>query len=469
MIEGVSPRNADTGGPANASRSSRASALAALVSMALVAFAAACASQGQPPGGPEDLRPPVVLSTDPDTFAIVEPGVGRIRIRFNERISERARSGTLNEAVTISPRTGEVRVSHQRDGLDVELQGGFRPGVVYRVTVEPVIVDMFNNPMAVPFEFAFSTGPAFEENAVVGMAFDRVTGQAVSGANVIALPGEPTADTLVQVARVDDEGIFAFRFLAAGRYLVTAFIDRNGDGQRQPTEAGGRAAAWLGSLGRADTTQVLIPILQPDTTMPVLVSAEVVDSSVIRVTLDDFLDPNDPMEFVRGGLRIDQEVIDSMVAQGDSTGIGSRAAAAGTALPPIVEALHPFQYQLRLDSAAALADTTGTVDFPGEPPASELLPNGERRPSQEVLLIFAAPIPSGIPLIFRVDGLVNLNGMPDGGGETKIMRLLPVAADSLEGGVGPADSLASPPDTATQAIDTFRVARLLGGGPPSRR
>ncbi len=428
------------------------------IATGLVALASACASQGQPPGGPEDGRPPVVISVEPDTFAIIEPGTGRIRIRFNERISERPRAGTLNDAVTISPRTGAVRVKHQRDGLEVELQGGFRPGLVYRVTVEPVVADMFANPMAVPFEWAFSTGPAFEENAAVGMAFDRITGEAVIGASIIALRSDQPGDSVVHVARVDEEGIFAFRYMNAGRYLVTAFLDRDGDGNPQVTEAQGRAGIILGSLDRADTTTILIPVIQPDTTLPVLVSATVVDSTVARVVFDDYLDPRtDALEFARGALQVDQEVVDSMIARGDSTGIGERAVAAGSALPPIVEILHPFQFQLRNDSAAVLADTTGTLEFPGAPDPATLLPNGERKPSQEVLVIFTGPLPAGIPLLLRVDGLVNVNGLPDGGGEASIVRSIPVVADSLEGGGLEGDTLLPPPaDTA--GVDTFRVA-----------
>ena len=37
-----------------------------------VAQAGACARQGAPPGGPEDLRPPVVVRTEPDTFATID-------------------------------------------------------------------------------------------------------------------------------------------------------------------------------------------------------------------------------------------------------------------------------------------------------------------------------------------------------------------------------------------------------------
>lgn len=126
--------------------------------MALV-WGAACAQQGSPRGGPEDRRPPVVVSTTPDTFAIVPDFNGAIRFEFDERISEQVSGGTLDEAVIVSPRTGDLRVRHERRSIVIEVDGGFEPDRVYRVTLLPVIRDLFSNQMIDAFEIVFSTGP----------------------------------------------------------------------------------------------------------------------------------------------------------------------------------------------------------------------------------------------------------------------------------------------------------------------
>ena len=45
------------------------------VAGALTLLLAACAQLEMPPGGPEDVFPPYVTETRPDTFAVVEPGL----------------------------------------------------------------------------------------------------------------------------------------------------------------------------------------------------------------------------------------------------------------------------------------------------------------------------------------------------------------------------------------------------------
>ena len=152
----------------------------ALVAAGSTGLAGACARQGSPPGGPEDRRPPVVVTTSPEPFEVLtEPFRGPVRFRFDERVSERVSGGTLDDAVLVSPRTGAVRARHGRQDISVDIAGGFKPGLVYRVTLQPVIRDLFNNQMRDPFEFVFSTGGEFTASAVAGLVWDRTTGEGI--------------------------------------------------------------------------------------------------------------------------------------------------------------------------------------------------------------------------------------------------------------------------------------------------
>ena len=204
---------------------------AALAAAGLMALVGGCARQALPPGGPEDKRPPVVVATVPDTFAVDRDFTGPVVFRFDERISERVQGGNLDDAVIVSPGTGRVRVHHGRQGLEVTVAGGFRPGFVYRVTLLPVIQDLFNNRLRDPFELVFSTGGTFNPSAVAGLVWDRITGKGVEPAEVRAYsPGQgitEAGDTIFHVARTDSGGIYVFRYLPAGAYRVVAFQDRN--------------------------------------------------------------------------------------------------------------------------------------------------------------------------------------------------------------------------------------------------
>ncbi|RMH14371.1 MAG: hypothetical protein D6701_11320, partial [Gemmatimonadetes bacterium] len=258
--------------------------------------AGACAKPGMPPGGPEDRLPPQVVATEPDTFAVL-PGrfAGSVRIRFNERISERTTGGSLDNAVVVSPRTGRVRVRHGRDALEVNVAGGFPAGRVYRVTVLPVIRDMFNNTMADPFELVFSTGPAPVPTTIAGLVSDRLTGQPVEGATVTAVAAADSA-AAVHVAVTDSAGVYALRYLPEGRYELTAFVDVNRNGEpdfREPADGS------VGLVGPGDTLLLALRVLPPDTTPARLTGAEVLGPDAVRVALDDYLDPDDPLTGVR--------------------------------------------------------------------------------------------------------------------------------------------------------------------------
>ena len=73
----------------------------ALVAAGSTGLVAACARQGAPPGGPEDHRPPVVVSTSPEPFEVLtEPFRGPVRFRFDERVSERLSRGYAGRSRT---------------------------------------------------------------------------------------------------------------------------------------------------------------------------------------------------------------------------------------------------------------------------------------------------------------------------------------------------------------------------------
>jgi len=263
--------------------------LAALLAAAAVGLAGGCARQGAPPGGPQDRRPPVVVATVPDTFAVDSTFRGPVRFDFDERISERPASGTLDGSVVVSPRTGDVRVSHSRAGIEVELAGGFKRGLVYRVTVLPVFKDMFNNQMRDPFEVVFSTGAPFVNSAIAGMVWDRITGKPMRDMEVRAVSD---ADSASYFARADTAGIYAFRYLPPARYRLTAFEDRNQNYEVDRTEPRGERAVLL--TGPDTILPLDISALQPDTAHARVRAADVLDSLTVVVSLDHFIDPDEP-------------------------------------------------------------------------------------------------------------------------------------------------------------------------------
>jgi hypothetical protein len=327
--------------------------------------------------------PLLVVGTDPEAFSVVRPFGGSVKIDFQRRLSERPARGTLREGVVVSPRTGAVEVQHRRRGLEISMEGGFRETTIYRVTLLPVFRDLFQNPLEGPYDLFFSTGPEFEPNVLAGLVMDRIRGEEVDGARVDARPVEngPTHSTVT-----DSTGIFTFPYLPAGRYRVTAYEDRNRN--REPDFEEPQDSMTV-ELERGDTLIVTdLTLLQPDTTAAVLEDVAVVDSLALRLTFDDHLDPDDPLEEVRARLVRD-----------------------GLDVPEVVEILHLHEWEARQEELEA--EEVEEAPLFAEEPEPPL-------PSREIVLLLSEPLLPEVTYRVVVEDVTNINGVPGGGGEVEV-------------------------------------------------
>jgi len=427
----------------------------------------------------QDRIPPVVVSVEPEPFALVEPGTDRLRVRFNERISEQTGSGLLEDAVQISPEVAELEVEHKRDGLEVKIPGGLRPGVAYTIRIVPILRDMFGNPMAVPFEWAVSTGGDFSENAVVGQVWDRATGEYLRDVRVVMTPDpREEGDTPRYVVTSGEEGLYALRILPPGSFRLEAFQDRNRN--REP-DAGEPRGSVVDSLGPADTLFLSLAVLVPDTTAAILAQGEVLDSLVVRLLFDDFVDPTVPVEGVAVTLGPDTAQVPPEEAglvpdslRGDPRDIpgvarvfhegewmayrAALAAARDSLLREAVDAARSAGDTVRADSLAEAGPDPvpggpmrgAAPGAPGGPGGGATLPDGTPRPAASLVILLDGPLPAGVPVLVRVDGVVNLNGLPGGGGAVPVTWVPQVAEV-------PADTTGVLPDSAA-IPDTGRAA-----------
>lgn len=409
---------------------SRANASARLVaaSVALAWGGLACARPEVPPGGPEDRFPPYVVATVPDTFAVVEEGLRDFEFKFSERISERVANGSLQDAVVVSPSAGAVRVRHSRDAISVETQQGLLPNRVYRITMLPVVNDMFGNSLRDPFDLVVSTGADFVPNVLAGVVENRVDGTAAQGARVEAVFAQED-DTTAHWTYADAEGFYTLRFVSGGAFELRAWQDRNRDGE---AGAGEPVTSQLGGLARdaPDTAYGVLSLIEPDTTAAQIVSATVSDSVTIRFDFDDYLDPRAPSEMIEGvlfpggdeplivfRLRHDHELDAWRAEQADSAAgdaAGGDVAEPATGLAGLVL---PAQ------------SLTGTLDEPLEP----------NRAYEAVL-----------------SGVANLAGLEARGAKIVVAWEV-VPPDSAEAGEAVPDTTQAPPDTVQTPPDSAQA------------
>jgi hypothetical protein len=434
---------------------------------------------------------------------------GPVRFRFDERVSERPVGGTMDDAVLVSPRTGDVRVRPGRRELTVEVDGGFLPGMVYRVTLLPVVSDLFNNQLRDPFEIVFSTGAALNQSAVAGLAWDRVSGEGVESLEVLAIAQE---DSTVHVARTDSGGIYALRYLPPGRYSLVAFEDRNRNQEVDVMEVQGTRSVLIPG---PDTLLVDVGVLQPDTTPARLTAVQVLDSVTIILEFDDYLDPVSPAEDVNVTVevRIDSAGADTadVEAVEDTTEVEPP--------PTISRVMHEREYVswveqvrdsfARLDSMDIIeamgaseeeADTAAVSEAEMELPAMRVAPpplpppgggrvptarprspegveeptgpDGEPLPARRLVAILDGFLVANVGYQVTVARVLNFSGIPQGGGESALVREPPqppdtVTADSLAA----LDSLAAdttglPPDTTGLPPDTTGIPPDTTGIPP---
>jgi hypothetical protein len=418
-----------------------ATVTAALAAMCLVGFAA-CANQGAPPGGPVDVRPPVLVRTEPDTFATITDLGAPVRFHFDERISESVGGGELDDAVVVSPRTGDVRVRHGRRELTVEVEGGFRPGLLYRVTLQPVVRDMFGNQLRDPFELVFSTGGSASPTAVAGQAWNRTTGAPLSNALVQATG----TDSVTYVSRADQEGIYVLRYLPEGSYDVTAFEDLDRDGVLDARETQGTAEALVQA---GDTLLVDLAALPSDTTPAVLMATSALDSVTAILELDDYLDFDTPTSGVTVQIEGPDgtgpavalllhereytayvETVSDSLQRLDSIDAAARAAAAppAAAVPPDSGAVTDSAAAGGADPAApATGQAVGAPSRRGPPPLGGVRGGARGRgperplPGRRLVALLASPLEVGVEYDVTVGGVTNINGVPGGGGEATLL------------------------------------------------
>ena len=425
-----------------------------------------CASPRGPPGGPPDLSGPQVVATVPDTFALIEAFDGPIRITFNERISERGASGSLDQAVQVSPESGEIEVRHRKDGLEVRMEGGFLTDLVYRVTVLPTVQDLFRNAMPQPFEFIFSTGAEIVPNALAGMVFDRLTSEPMEGVRVAArfqplvVGGIGEAQGPTHVAISDTSGVFAFRYLPpVGRYVLTAFQDVNRNREADFFEPVGDAFQVING---ADTVFTDITLLRPDTTAAIVSDAEAVDSVTVTVEFDDYLDPDAPLTGVLATLQLDSlpaGVGVREIMQEREYLIRTKALEDSLRVADSLRILESIRVA---DSLRAAGDSVAATEVdearPRPRPAPPVdRPEEETRdlPKRTIYLLLSDTLIAEETYELSVSGVTNINGVAGGGGTAEIVRAAPpVDSVAIADSILAADSAAAALDTISQ--DTIR-------------
>jgi hypothetical protein len=321
-----------------------------------------------PPGGPPDVKPPVVVATRPESLAVLPGFTGDVQFIFDETVSEGTSpnfglgTGDLERLVLLSPVSAQPVVRWHRGMISVHPKEGWKPGRVYRAELLPGLADLRRNQMKTGDVVTFTTGAPLPSAVLTGTVVDWAGGRAGRNAALSAVL-EP--DSLAYSSAADSTGRFTFGPLPAGTYVLYAWGDQNRDRKRQYREIWDSVRVVAGR----DTSHV--PVLwmaQRDTVGPRLTPPQVQDSESVILTFNQPIDPLQPFDSVR--VRV--------VALPDSTPVpvtALRTRALDDTLRARAKALAD---SLRADSLAKLRPDSAKKK-PAAPPPAPVIPAGPGR------------------------------------------------------------------------------------------
>jgi hypothetical protein len=437
---------------------------------------AACANTGAPPGGPPDEKPPVILGVYPESGAVVTDLHGDAVIQYDGVIDEQPGSGGgaagggggggggggtagLASRVLLSPTRGPVKVSWHRSSIHVKPQEGWKPGRVYHLEILPGIADLQRNATKDRRLIVFSTGPAIPAATISGVAVQWVEQRPLLGGLIRAVP---LPDTIAYLTMTDSSGAFTLEQLPRGRYTVYAVVDQNANRVRDRREAYDSTSVTLDS-----SAALVLWAFSHDTIGPRLRQADAVDSSAVRLTFTQPLDP---------ALRIDSLRV-RVVVLPDSAPVRVQGLFTSADFDSLTA-----RERAAADSARAANDTTAprapraprdttkrdTTEAPAPAPTARPGRPGARREEQDTsavhLILEQRPVPQD-KLVLRVDttlapggryfievlGARNLNGAR-GEGHTVLVvpkpKPVPAARADSTRAPPPADSTRAKPDSS---------------------
>lgn len=370
----------------------------------IVAVSFGCAQPRQPTGGePREIQP-LVVDVSPEPFSTITDLGRPVIIRFDERLSERLDGvRELRDAVLVSPETGPVRARRGRRHVEISVAGGWQPGLVYRVVLLPVLRDLFGNVRTDPVELVFSTGAAIDETAVAGLVEDRITGRAAAGARVEAVHRD-AGHTYVAVT--DTAGFFALRHVPEGPYEMTAWMDQDRDREADFHEPQDTASF---TLVAQDTVLLEVRLLPQDTTPARLARATAIDSTKIELAFDDYFEPGP----VTGRGRIYRTADSTYVMDGSlfhATQLDSLHALDRAPDETLADTVAPTD-TVPADTPLPMVRPTTRPTAGTQPPAPQ-----RRLPANELILLLPRPLEPDEAYYVVVEGVTNIQGVPDGGG-----------------------------------------------------
>jgi len=388
-----------------------------LIALAGVALGA-CARTGEPPGGPPDVKAPVIIGVYPESGAVVTDLHADAVIQYDDVIDEGGGGGTaggttgaatgLATKVLLSPTRGPYKVSWHRSAIHVKPAEGWKPGRVYHLEILPGISDLRRNTTKERHRIIFSTGPPVPTSELQGTVVQWVEQHILANGLVRA---QLLPDTIAYLAVTDSVGHFRLDAVPPGRYLVYAIVDQNNNRQRD------RREAYDSTVVTLDTTATFVLwTFVHDSVGPRVRQVDAIDSITARLTFSAPLDPAQPLDSLAVRVLALPDSTPVKIARLYSSADYDSVAARERAIADSIRAAHDTTKKAAPPPKKdTTADTTGRVAPVAPKPAVDTsalraLLRLRPVPQDKIVLRVATPLKPEGKYYIEVRGARNLNG-----------------------------------------------------------
>lgn len=198
--------------------------------MFLINLLLSCAQTGSLSGGPQDLTPPRLIKSDPDTFQ-TNFASSRIKLTFDEFIElENPRQNVL-----ITPVLADAPLIQEsgKNLLIKNIDDSLWPNTTYVIEFNEAIQDITEHNPALGFRYVFSTGNYVDSLSVRGFVHDAYTLDPVENAFIFMYETHddsvPYLETPRYIGRTNKLGSFHVKNMKAGKYKAFFCTDENGN------------------------------------------------------------------------------------------------------------------------------------------------------------------------------------------------------------------------------------------------
>ena len=190
---------------------------------------AQCARISSPDGGPEDETPPVLLSSVPEDQQINYTG-NTILLNFDEFVTT---NGIENNLIITPKNAGSFKTRIKKRSIIITFDTAWNENTTYNINFGSTIQDLNNRNVPPNLNLSFSTGDYIDSLEITGTITNLYSKEPAENALVSLYTVSDTLDitsgAASYYARTDTSGIYRFRNLPDGEYLIYAADDKNGN------------------------------------------------------------------------------------------------------------------------------------------------------------------------------------------------------------------------------------------------